>query len=138
MKLTLLLQLAGLLHLGLAWAGATMPRTVGLAQHLKSLPVFIRNLAWVYYVFVGLTLVSFGALTFLFAAEIAAGEPVARALCTVMAVFWIARLFVALFVFDVRPYLTNWFYKIGYQLTNVAFAYLVVVYVWAAVKGGGL
>jgi FtsH-binding integral membrane protein len=138
MKLTTLLQLAGLMHVGLVWAGMTMPRTVGLAGHLKPLPPFIRNLVWVYYAFIGLILISFGILTFIFADEIAAGEPVARALCILMAVFWTMRLVAALFVFDVRPYLTNWFYRAGYQATNVAFAYLVGIYIWAAWKGGAL
>jgi hypothetical protein len=39
---------------------------------------------------------------------------------------------------DVRPYLTNWFYRAGYQATNLVFTYLVAVYAWAAWKGGAL
>jgi|GEM_PF-86320 Uncharacterized conserved protein (COG2071). len=130
MKLTTLLQFAGLLHIGLVWAGATMPRTVRLAEHLKPLPEFIRRLVWVYYVFVGLTLIGFGALTFLFAPQIAAGEPLAMALCCIMALFWTIRFAVALFVFDVRPYLTNGLYRIGYHATNLVFAFLVALYGW--------
>lgn len=136
MKLTTLLQIAGLMHIGLVWAGATMPRTVKLAEHLKPLPQFIRNLVWVYYGFIALILVSFGTLTFLFANEIAAGQPVARGLCILMATFWTLRLIVAAFFFDVRPYLTNWFYRAGYQATNLVFVYLVAIYLWAAWKGG--
>jgi hypothetical protein len=136
MKLSALLQIAGLMHLGLVWAGATMPRTVQLSEHLRPLPPFIRNLFWVYYSFIALILVSFGTLTFLFADEIAAGEPVARALCILMATFWTVRLIAAVFVFDVRPYLTNGFYRIGYQATNLVFLYLVVLYGWTAWKGG--
>jgi len=138
MKLTTLLQFAGLMHVGLAWAGATMPRTVKLGEHLKPLPQFIRRLFWVYYTFIAMLLVSFGTLTFLFAREMAAGQPVARGLCVLLAVFWTVRLVVAAFVFDVRPYLTNWFYRIGYQATNLVFVYLVAVYVWTAWKGGAL
>ena len=138
MKLAFLLQIAGLLYVGLVWAGATMPRTVGLGDALKALPPFIRRLFWVYYTFIGLLLVGFGALTFLFAAEIAAGEPVARALCILMAVFWAVRLGAAVFVFDVRPYLINRWYRIGYQLTTAVFLYLLIVYVVAAWGGGKL
>ncbi|HYG23275.1 MAG TPA: hypothetical protein VEH04_10875 [Verrucomicrobiae bacterium] len=138
MRLTTLLQIAAVLHIGLVWAGATMPRTVGLAAHLKNLPPFIRNLVWVYYAFVGLTLVSFAVLTFLFAPQIAAGEPVARALSIVMALLWTVRIVVAFLVFDARPYLTHWFYKAGYQITNLTFIYLAIVYAVAAWKGGAL
>jgi hypothetical protein len=136
--LVLLLQFAGLLHLGLAWAGATMPRAVQLRAHLVALPPFIRRLFLVYFAFVGMVLVGFGALTFFFANEMAAGEPLARALCLLCLVFWTARLFVASFIFDVRPYLRNWFYRIGYQATNLVFVYLVGVYALAVWNGGTL
>ncbi len=48
MKLTLLLQIAGILHLGLAAAGALMPRVVKLNEHLAGVPPFIRRLFFVY------------------------------------------------------------------------------------------
>jgi len=134
--LVLLLQFAGMLHIGLACAGATLPRAVQLRAHLTALPQFIRRLFLVYFAFIGLVLIGFGALTFFFAGEIAAGEPLARALCLLCLVFWTARLIVAAFIFDVRPYLTNWFYRIGYQATNLVFVYLVGVYALAVWKGG--
>ena len=134
--LTLLLQIAGFLHLGLVWAGATMPRAVNLREHLQSLPPFIRRLFLVYFAFIGLVLVGFGALTFFFANEMAACEPVARGLCSLMLMFWIVRLCVALFVFDVRPYLRTSLYRAGYYATNFVFLYLVVVYALAVIRGG--
>ena len=48
-NLTLLLQVAGILHLGLMCAGLLMPRVVGMRRHLASVPPFIRQLFWVYY-----------------------------------------------------------------------------------------
>jgi hypothetical protein len=136
MNLTSLLELAGLMHVGLLWAGTTMLFKVKLREHLKPLPAFIRRLFWVYYCFIGLMLIGFGALTFLFASEMASGQPVARGLCVLLALFWTVRLVVAGFVFDVRPYLTHWFYRVGYQATNVVFIYLVAIYVWTAWRGG--
>ena len=107
-----------------------------LREHLTGLPPFLRRLFWVYYVFIGLVLIGFGTLTFCFASQMASGEPVARALCLVMAGFWLVRLIAAVFIFDVRPYLTNWFYRVGYQATNCVFIFLLVVYAWTAWKGG--
>ena len=133
-----LLQIAAALHLGLVWAGATMPRAVGLAAHLKPLPPFIRQLFYTYFSFIGLMLLAFGTLTFALAPKIAAGEPAARGLCFLMLAFWMVRLFVAAFIFDVRPYLTNWFLRLGYQATNVVFVYMVAIYALAAWKGGRL
>ena len=48
------------------------------------------------------------------------------------------RLVAAVFVFDVRPYLVNPFWRMGYYATNVVFACLPVIYALAAVKGGAL
>jgi hypothetical protein len=138
MRLTTLLQIAGLLHLGLMAAGLTMPQTVNLKGHLQTLPPFIRNLYWVYYSFIGLCLLGFGTLTFFFAAQLAAGDSLARAVCFFLTAFWSVRLFAAAFVFNVRPYLTHWLYKAGYQATNAVFVYLVVIYALATLKGGGL
>ena len=132
--LTLLLELAGVMHLGLMCAGALMPRAVGLRTHIAVLPPFIRRLFWVYYTFIGLCLISFGLITVTFADTLAAGGALARAMCAFMAVFWTVRLIAATFIFDVRPYLTNNAWRLGYQATNVVFAYLPVVYVWAALK----
>src|SRR5262245_14085251 len=126
--LIVLLQIAALLHLGLAWAGLTMPKVVGLGEHLAPLPPFIRRLFYTYFTFIALMLVAFSALTFILAPNIAAGEPAARGLCLLMLGFWLVRLFVAAFVFDVRPYLTNRLLRLGYHATNAVFIYLVLVY----------
>jgi hypothetical protein len=134
--LTHLLQIAGVLHLGLLWAGASMPRAINLRQHITTLPTFIRRLFLVYFLFIGLMLVGFGTLTFFFAGAMAAGEPLARALCVLMLAFWIIRLLAAAFVFDVQPYLTNWLYRAGYQALNLVFVYLVAVYAFTLWKGG--
>jgi hypothetical protein len=134
--LILLLQFAGLMHLGLICAGALMPRAVNLKNNLAVLPPFIRRLFWVYYTFIGLCLVSFGLMTFTLAGTLAAGGALARALCIFLALFWTIRLIAATFVFDVRPYLTNNFWRLGYHATNVVFLCLPVIYAWAAWKGG--
>ncbi len=134
--LTLLLQLAGILHLGLLCAGLLMPSVVGLRRHLAMLPGFIRRLFWVYYAFIGLCLVSFGLITFMLASTLAEGSTLARALCLFLAVFWTLRLIAATFVFDLSPYLTNIYRRIGYQATNLVFVYLPLVYIMAAWKGG--
>ena len=136
--LTRLLQFAAVLHLGLVCAGASMPKAVDLTRNLNLLTPFVRRLFLVYYAFIGLVLIGFGLLTFLFAAQMAAGEPVARGLCFLLTAFWLLRLIAATFVFDVRPYLTNVWYKIGYQATNVVFVYLLAIYSFAAWRGGRL
>ena len=134
--LTLLLQLAGILHLGLICAGAMMPGTVNLRAHLAALPAFIRHLFWVYYSFIGFCLIGFGFLTFALAGTLAGGTVLAKALCGFFAIFWTLRLIVGAFVFNLRPYLTNFHRRVGYWLLHLVFIYLPVVYMLAAFKGG--
>src|SRR5260221_10942128 len=104
--LTLLLQIAGVLHLGLLCAGAVMPRAVNLRTHLATLPPFIRRLFWVYYSFIALCLVSFGLITVTLAGTLAAGGNLGRALCAFLALFLTIPLLAPPFIFVVPPYLT--------------------------------
>ncbi len=136
--LTLALEIAGVLHLGLICAGAMMPGVVGMRSHLAALPPFLRQLFWVYYVFIGLCLVGFGTITVALAPALASGSNLARALCIFFAAFWTLRLIAATFIFDLRPYLTSTSRRLGYHAINLVFAYLPIVYAWAALKGGRL
>lgn len=132
----LLLQFAGITHLGLIAAGMLMPRVVGLRMHIQTLPPFIRRLFWVYYTFIGICLISFGLLSFFLAVPLAEGAPLSRAVCGFLALFWTVRFLAAMFVFDLRPYLTTLPRKLGYQATNVVFTLLPVIYLYTALRGG--
>jgi hypothetical protein len=48
--------------------------------------------------------------------------------------FWTLRLLVATFVFDMRPYLTSAGRRVGYHALNLVFAYLPLVYAFAAIR----
>lgn len=132
MNAVLVLKLAALTHLGLIVAGLLMPGVVGLRTHLATLPPFVRSLFWVYYSFIGLCLVSFGLGSFLLAPELASGTRLARAVCGFLTVFWTIRLVAAHFVFDLRPYLTDPWRRLGLHVANLVFAALPVVYGWIA------
>jgi hypothetical protein len=135
-QLTVMLQIAGILHLGLIGAGLLMPRVVNMRAHLATLPSFLQRLFWVYYSFIAFCLVSFGLVSFIFAGTLAAGGGLARAVCAFLALFWTIRLIAAVFIFDVRPYLTNAFWRLGYAATNIVFISLPVIYAVASWKGG--
>ncbi len=132
--LVLCLRIAGGMHAGLFCAGLAMPRAVQLSRHLATLPAFVRRLFWVYYTFIGMCLIGFGLLTLVFADKLATGGGLTRALCAFLALFWLLRFIVALFVLDVRPYLTNWRWRVGYHATNFVFSLLPVIYAWAALR----
>jgi len=129
-----LLQLAGFLQFSILIASAIMPRVLNWRQNLAPLHPFLRRLFWVYAVFIVLVIIAFATLTFLHAGAMAVGEPVARSLCAFIAIFWVVRLAVQFFVFDARPFLTNWFYALGYHGLTVIFSVLVLIYGWAALS----
>jgi hypothetical protein len=133
-NLTLLLQIAGVLHLGLMCAGLLMPRVVGMRTHLATLPPFIRQLFWVYYSFIALCLVGFSIITVAFAGTLAQGGTLARALCVFFTLFWTLRWIAGTFIFDMRPYLTSGYRRAGYHAINMVFVYLPVVYALAAIQ----
>lgn len=134
--LVTMLQVAGVLHVGLICAGMAMPRVVNLRAHIATLPAFVRQLFWVYYAFIGLCLVSFGTISFVYANQLADGRGLARGICLFLAAFWTLRLVAATFVFDVRPYITSGLLRLGYHATSAVFVFLPIVYLLAAWKGG--
>lgn len=126
------LKIGGCLHFAILLASALVPRALDWRKNLASLHPFLRSLFWVYGCFIVLVIISFGLLTLRFSGELAAGTPLARGLCLFICAFWTARLAVQIFVFDARPFITNWFYRLGYQGLTCAFIYFVAVYGIAA------
>jgi hypothetical protein len=134
MNAILLLKLAALTHLGLIAAGLIMPSATKLWPQVATLPPFARALFRTYYAFIGLCLVGFGLGSWFLAEHLASGTTLARAMCGFLACFWLVRLIAAAWVLDVRPYLTNGWWKVGYQLTNVVFGALPFLYAWLAFR----
>ena len=130
--LELFLYLAALTHFGILTASAMAPRALDWKTHLRELPRMIRQLFWVYGVFIVVMIISFGVLTLIHVEAILAGDTVARSLCMLIAVFWGLRLAVQLFVFDAKPFLTNTWRRLGYHTLTVAFIFLTTVYTTAA------
>jgi len=128
----LLLQLAAAVQLLILIASALTPRVLNWRKNLAALHPFLRKLFWVYGLFIVMVIIAFATLTFRHADAMAARESVARSLCLFIAIFWGARLFVQFAIFDARPFLTKWIYRIGYHALTVIFAFLVLVYAKAA------
>lgn len=131
-----LLLLAASLQLSILIASALVPRVLDWRNSLAALHPFLRRLFWVYGSFIVYVIIGFALLTFRHAGAMAAGEPVARSLCLFITIFWMARLVVQFAVFDAQPFLTNWFYKLGYHGLTAIFAALVLIYGWAAFVPG--
>ncbi len=133
MNTELALKFAALTHFGLVAAGVLMPLITGLWREADRMSPFGRRLFRIYYSFIGLCLISFGMGSWFLAGELASGTMLARAICGFLAAFWIVRL-VAACVLDVRPYLVNGWWRLGYHTTNIVFTLLPVLYGWIAFR----
>lgn len=131
--LEIALYLAGAAHFGILVASATAPKALNWKVHLEKLPLLLRQMFWVYGVFIVIMIICFGVLTLVFVPELAKGDNlIGRAVCILIAIFWGTRLIVQFFVFDAKPWLTHWVYKFGYHMLTLVFIYLTAVYTWAA------
>jgi hypothetical protein len=132
MNLETWLRVAGTAHFGVLVASALTPKVLDWRTSLAGLHPFLRRLFWVYGAFIFLVILCFGLLACTQASALAAGSPLARGICAFVAVFWLARLLVQIFVFDARPFLSNRWLKVGYHFLTLGFIGLVSVFGWAA------
>ncbi len=135
MKLEHLIFLGGVCHFGILLASALVPRVLDWKTELQRLSALSRHLIWTHGVFIVLVIIAFGAISVLCTRDLAQGTRLARAFCAFVSIFWLARLAIQLFLFDAKPYLRTSTLKAGYHALTGVFAYLAVVYGWAAVGG---
>ena len=128
------LFVGGVLHFVVLIASALTPRVLDWRTNLAALHPFLRRLFWVYGCFIVLIIISFGVLTLLHADELSSGAALSRAVCAMIALFWLARLGVQFFVFDARPFLTTAFRRLGYHGLTLLFTALTFIYGCAALN----
>jgi hypothetical protein len=128
-----LIQLGGVVQFGILIASALTPGVLEWRRHLVAVPALLRQLFWVYGSFIVFVIVSFGTISLAYPSALASGEPLARAMCGMIAIFWSARLAVQWFVFEATPFLTNPFLKLGYHVLTLAFIALTLIYGCAAI-----
>jgi hypothetical protein len=92
--------LAGLAHLGLVAVGTQVPRVLRWKEDLARLGPSNRRLFWVYGAFIMGSNVGFGALSLVYAADIAAGKGVAGGFALFLGLYWVARLATQYLVFN--------------------------------------
>jgi hypothetical protein len=84
--------LAGLAHFGLVAVGSQVPRVFKFDQSLAPLGPALRRLIWTWGAFIVLANVGFGALSLLYAEEIAAGKGLAGGFALFTGLYWLVRL----------------------------------------------
>lgn len=132
-QLETLIFISGILHLGTLIGSAQVPKELDFRNELPKVAPLLRHWILTAGLYVVINLIAFGLIALCFSEVLASGEPLARAFCGYVAVFWAVRLAIQFFVFDAKPYLRNWFLTIGYHGLTIVFAWHTVVFGYAAV-----
>lgn len=95
-----LIVLAGAVQLIIAASNIAVRRMLKPANELARVSPMIRQIYFIHWIYIMFVVVVFAALSFAFAPVLASGLPLARFLCAVMALFWLARLPIQFFYYD--------------------------------------
>lgn len=128
MTLLLHLRIAGCLLLALAAMHLFLPKRFNWSEELARLSLVNRQIFLVHTFFIVLVLIMMGVLSLLFGTLLLPGSPLARVVLGALALFWIARLVVQLFVYDKSLWRGDRFNTRAHLLFTALWAYLAAVY----------
>jgi len=123
----------GIIQFSILIASAMVPSKLNWKESLASLPKLVQQLFWVYGGYVVLGIASLATICIIASNDLAEDSVLARCFCGYGAAFWGIRLSLQA-VLDVKPFLTNWFYKAGYHLLTVAFVILTLFYIGGVMR----
>jgi hypothetical protein len=134
MTLLLHLRIAGCLLLALAAMHFFLPKRFNWSEELARLSLLNRQIFIVHTLFIVLVLTMMGALSLFFGSLLLSGSPLARVVLGALALFWIARFVVQLFVYDKSLWRGDRFNTRAHLAFTALWAYLSAVYgaaLWA-------
>jgi hypothetical protein len=125
----LCIQVAGALQLLIASVNFFAPRKFDYAGNLRKVSPIVREVFIVQNVYIVLFLSFFAVLCFLFAADLAGGSALGRALSGFFCLFWGLRLVLQFAFYDRELRRQNRVFDVLFLTT---FAYLSAVFGWGA------
>ncbi len=128
-----LVLIAGIIQLSILSASLLVPSVMDYKSAMISLKPMMRKLIAVYSIYVAGTILFLGLLSVVYPKEILEGGAM-KMIVAFYTIFWGGRLFLQIFVYEMKEFLKEWWMKLGYHMLTVAFTYLTVVYTWALFK----
>ncbi len=123
------LHIAGMLMLLVASANIFAFGKFRYLEHLRDVPVVVRQVFLVQNGYIMFVQVGFALLCLFFGAELASGRPLGRSICAFLAVFWSMRVLLQLFYYDRATHRANRFFDVLFLLAD---GYLALVFAFAA------
>lgn len=128
-RLILLIWTAGAVQLAILAANFVMPRKLHCRENLVRVSPMIRHVFIVHWIYILAILAIFSALCFWFAPELAGGSRLGHFLSAAIALFWLPRIPIQLFVYDSELRRRH---RLGDVAMLLAITFLVVVFGAAA------
>jgi UDP-N-acetylmuramyl pentapeptide phosphotransferase/UDP-N-acetylglucosamine-1-phosphate transferase len=97
---TRLIWLAGAIHAGIVLANIPLPRRLRVRENLREVPVYLRQIFYVHWIYIVLVVGLFSALCFGFAPDLAGATALGRFLSAFIAAFWLLRIVLQCFYYD--------------------------------------
>jgi len=128
-RLIFLIWAAGAVHLAILAANVVLPGKLRVRENLTRVTPMIREVFVVHWIYIAAILGIFAALCFGFAPELAGGSRLGHFLSAAIALFWLPRIPIQLFVYDGELRRTH---RLGDVAMLTAISFLVVVFGAAA------
>jgi hypothetical protein len=128
-RLILLIWVAGAVQLAILGANFVLPDKLDCRANLPRMSPMIRQVFVVHWVYIAGVLAIFSALCFRFAPELAGGSHLGHFLSAALALFWLPRIPIQLFVYDSELRRQH---RLGDVAMLVAITFLVLVFGSAA------
>jgi len=130
-RLVLLIWAAGAVQLAILAANFVLPRKLNCRENLARVSPMIRHVFIVHWIYIVGILGIFSAICFEFAPELAGGSRLGRFLCIAMALFWLPRIPIQLFVYDANLRRQH---RLGDVAMIFAIGFIVAVFGIAALR----
>jgi len=131
MNIIQLLMVAGIGQIGLVLGSTLVPRLLGWRDELEKVSPMIKQMFWVYAIYIFMTNLSFGLLSVLVPEILSDGTMLAAIVTGFISVYWISRLFIQFFYFDRKNFPSGKHYRLGEAALVVLFVFLSAVYGYA-------
>lgn len=128
-RLILLIWAAGAVQLAILGANFVLPQKLDCRQNLLRVSPMIRHVFIVHWIYIIAVLAIFSLLCFRFAPELAGGSRLGHFLSATIALFWLPRIPIQLFVYDAELRRQH---RLGDVAMLLAISFIVLVFGAAA------
>ena len=128
-----LIWAAGAIQAGIVLVNGILPGRLRVRENVRSIPTFIRQMLYVHWIYIVLTVGFFSTLCFGFAPDLAGTSALGRFLSGFMGAFWLLRIALQCFYYDREVRRANRWLDAMYLAGLITLSFIFVRAVFAPV-----